>query len=52
MTPVLGAALQQVFGMAEGLLNFTRLDDPDQVLRHPGPRAVPRRRNPHCRCQR
>lgn len=24
--------LQQVFGMAEGLLNFTRLDDPDEVL--------------------
>ena len=29
--PVLGANLQQVFGMAEGLLNLTRLDDPDQV---------------------
>ncbi len=26
--PVLGATLQQVFGMAEGLLNYTRLDDP------------------------
>jgi 2,3-dihydroxybenzoate-AMP ligase len=26
--PVLGCALQQVFGMAEGLLNYTRLDDP------------------------
>ncbi|MBB5913103.1 mycobactin salicyl-AMP ligase [Nocardia transvalensis] len=25
--PALGARLQQVFGMAEGLLNFTRLDD-------------------------
>ncbi|MFH8404378.1 (2,3-dihydroxybenzoyl)adenylate synthase [Streptomyces sp. NPDC018019] len=24
--------LQQVFGMAEGLLNFTRLDDPDDVV--------------------
>ena len=24
--------LQQVFGMAEGLLNFTRLDDPPEVL--------------------
>ncbi len=30
--PVLGAQLQQVFGMAEGLLNFTRLDDPDDVV--------------------
>jgi len=25
------AVLQQVFGMAEGLLNFTRLDDPDSL---------------------
>ncbi|NRQ38620.1 (2,3-dihydroxybenzoyl)adenylate synthase [Nonomuraea sp. NN258] len=30
--PVLGCGLQQVFGMAEGLLNYTRLDDPDEVL--------------------
>jgi 2,3-dihydroxybenzoate-AMP ligase len=30
--PVLGATLQQVFGMAEGLLNYTRLDDPDEVV--------------------
>ncbi|MEV5716886.1 AMP-binding protein [Amycolatopsis mediterranei] len=30
--PVLGATLQQVFGMAEGLLNHTRLDDPDEVV--------------------
>ncbi len=30
--PVLGADLQQVFGMAEGLLNFTRLDDPEEVV--------------------
>jgi 2,3-dihydroxybenzoate-AMP ligase len=30
--PVLGAQLQQVFGMAEGLLNFTRLDDPEDVV--------------------
>jgi salicylate---CoA ligase len=29
--PVLGVTLQQVFGMAEGLLNYTRLDDPDEV---------------------
>lgn len=32
VAPVLGAALQQVFGMAEGLLNYTRLDDPDDVV--------------------
>ena len=30
--PVLGATLQQVFGMAEGLVNYTRLDDPDEVI--------------------
>jgi 2,3-dihydroxybenzoate-AMP ligase len=30
--PELGCALQQVFGMAEGLLNYTRLDDPDDVV--------------------
>ena len=30
--PTLGATLQQVFGMAEGLLNYTRLDDPDDVV--------------------
>jgi 2,3-dihydroxybenzoate-AMP ligase len=30
--PVLGARLQQAFGMAEGLCNFTRLDDPDDVV--------------------
>jgi 2,3-dihydroxybenzoate-AMP ligase len=30
--PVLGARLQQVFGMAEGLLSYTRLDDPDEVI--------------------
>ena len=28
---VLGGRLQQVFGMAEGLVNYTRLDDPDEV---------------------
>jgi 2,3-dihydroxybenzoate-AMP ligase len=31
--PALGARLQQVFGMAEGLLCLTHLDDPDE-LRH------------------
>jgi 2,3-dihydroxybenzoate-AMP ligase len=30
----LGCTLQQVFGMAEGLLNYTRLDDPDEVICH------------------
>ena len=30
--PVLGCTLQQVFGMAEGLINTTRLDDPDEVV--------------------
>jgi 2,3-dihydroxybenzoate-AMP ligase len=29
--PALGARLQQVFGMAEGLLCLTRLDDPDDL---------------------
>jgi 2,3-dihydroxybenzoate-AMP ligase len=30
--PELGATLQQVFGMAEGLINMTRLDDPEDVI--------------------
>jgi len=30
--PELGCALQQVFGMAEGLLNFTRLDDDEELM--------------------
>jgi 2,3-dihydroxybenzoate-AMP ligase len=30
--PALGCRLQQVFGMAEGLLNYTRLDDPPEVI--------------------
>lgn len=30
--PTLGCALQQVFGMAEGLVNYTRLDDPDALV--------------------
>jgi 2,3-dihydroxybenzoate-AMP ligase len=30
--PVLGATLQQVFGMAEGLINTTRLDDDEDVI--------------------
>ena len=28
----LGCTLQQVFGMAEGLVNYTRLDDPDELI--------------------
>jgi 2,3-dihydroxybenzoate-AMP ligase len=30
--PTLGCTLQQVFGMAEGLLNYTRPDDPEEVI--------------------
>jgi 2,3-dihydroxybenzoate-AMP ligase len=30
--PVLGATLQQVFGMAEGLINMTRLDDDEEII--------------------
>ncbi len=30
--PVLGCSLQQVFGMAEGLVNYTRLDDPEEII--------------------
>ncbi|MBV2156414.1 (2,3-dihydroxybenzoyl)adenylate synthase [Kitasatospora sp. SUK 42] len=30
--PVLGCTLQQVFGMAEGLVNYTRLDDPEELV--------------------
>jgi 2,3-dihydroxybenzoate-AMP ligase len=30
--PLLGSTPQQVFGMAEGLLNYTRVDDPDDAL--------------------
>lgn len=32
VTPKLGCQLQQVFGMAEGLLCYTRLDDPLDVI--------------------
>ncbi|KFU75586.1 2,3-dihydroxybenzoate-AMP ligase [Amycolatopsis lurida] len=32
VTPLLGCALQQVYGMAEGLLNFTRFGDPDAIV--------------------
>ncbi|QQC89812.1 (2,3-dihydroxybenzoyl)adenylate synthase [Streptomyces alfalfae] len=30
--PALGCTLQQVFGMAEGLVNYTRLDDPYETI--------------------
>ncbi len=30
--PAFGCTLQQVFGMAEGLVNYTRLDDPDEII--------------------
>ncbi|WP_243653336.1 (2,3-dihydroxybenzoyl)adenylate synthase [Pseudonocardia endophytica] len=30
--PALGCRLQQVFGMAEGLLNYTRADDPPEIV--------------------
>ncbi|MFA5581343.1 MAG: AMP-binding protein [Paracoccaceae bacterium] len=30
--PTLGCTLQQVFGMAEGLVNYTRLDDPEDII--------------------
>ena len=40
-----GLPLQQVFGMGEGLLNYTRLDDPDDVVdRDPGPAPLAGRR--------
>ncbi len=32
--PLLGCRLQQVFGMAEGLVNYTRLSDPDEKVIH------------------
>jgi len=38
--PVLGATLQQVFGMAEGLVNYTRLDDPDALIIHTQGRPI------------
>ena len=30
--PVFGCTLQQVYGMAEGLVNYTRLDDPEDLI--------------------
>ncbi|OEV08293.1 (2,3-dihydroxybenzoyl)adenylate synthase [Streptomyces nanshensis] len=34
VSPALGCTLQQVYGMAEGLLNFTRVDDPPEIVHH------------------
>ncbi|CAN7701203.1 (2,3-dihydroxybenzoyl)adenylate synthase [Pararhizobium sp. LjRoot238] len=36
----LGCTLQQVFGMAEGLVNYTRLDDPEEVIVQTQGRAI------------
>ncbi|WP_433826566.1 (2,3-dihydroxybenzoyl)adenylate synthase [Actinoplanes sp. CA-015351] len=38
--PTLGCRLQQVFGMAEGLVNYTRLDDPDDIVLHSQGRPI------------
>ncbi|HEX5494654.1 MAG TPA: AMP-binding protein, partial [Mycobacteriales bacterium] len=32
LRPALGCPLQQVYGMAEGLLSYTRLDDPEESI--------------------
>ncbi|EDX86432.1 2,3-dihydroxybenzoate-AMP ligase [Synechococcus sp. PCC 7335] len=34
ISPILGCRLQQVFGMAEGLVCYTRLDDTEEVILH------------------
>lgn len=38
--PELGCRLQQVFGMAEGLVNYTRFDDPDDWVLHTQGRPI------------
>jgi 2,3-dihydroxybenzoate-AMP ligase len=38
--PKLGCTLQQVFGMGEGLLCLTRLDDPDELVLHTQGRPI------------
>lgn len=38
--PVLGVTLQQVFGMAEGLVNYTRLDDDEDTIVHTQGRPI------------
>lgn len=38
----IGCQLQQVFGMAEGLVNYTRLDDsPERIINTGAARCVP-----------
>ncbi|WFF04667.1 (2,3-dihydroxybenzoyl)adenylate synthase [Micromonospora sp. WMMD1076] len=38
--PVLGCAVQQVFGMAEGLVNYTRLGDPAELVENTQGRPI------------
>ncbi|QSQ15468.1 (2,3-dihydroxybenzoyl)adenylate synthase [Myxococcus landrumensis] len=38
--PALGCTLQQVFGMAEGLVNYTRLDDSEERIIHTQGRPI------------
>ncbi|KAA0890014.1 (2,3-dihydroxybenzoyl)adenylate synthase [Pusillimonas sp. ANT_WB101] len=38
--PVLGVTLQQVFGMAEGLVNYTRLNDDADIIIHTQGRPI------------
>lgn len=40
VTPELGCRLQQVFGMAEGLVNYTREDDPEDLVLGTQGRAI------------
>ena len=40
VTPTLGCHLQQVFGMAEGLVNYTRFGDPDDIVLHTQGRPI------------
>ncbi|RDB46362.1 (2,3-dihydroxybenzoyl)adenylate synthase [Tsukamurella tyrosinosolvens] len=40
VTPELGCRLQQVFGMAEGLVNYTRDDDPEDIVLGTQGRAI------------
>jgi 2,3-dihydroxybenzoate-AMP ligase len=40
VTPHLGCQLQQVFGMAEGLVNYTRLDDDEWTVIHTQGRPI------------
>jgi 2,3-dihydroxybenzoate-AMP ligase len=38
--PTFGCILQQVFGMAEGLVNYTRLGDPEDIILHTQGRPI------------